>query len=182
MARGLIGVGIAFAILAVDLERGDLELPANFTKLAAATAIAFWFLGWFETVLWVALVALLIPVVDTWSVFAGPTKHIVEERPEVFTVLSFAFPLPGEHAAANLGLPDLLFFALFLATAARFSLRVAWTWVAMVASFGVTTLLAVWRDDGMPALPMLSLAFLIANADLLWRAFRNRRTEPEGLA
>ncbi len=70
------------------------------------------------------LVALVIPWVDAYSVWRGPTKQIVEHHEHVFTVLSFAFPVPGEHAAANLGVPDLLFFALFLAAAARFGLRV----------------------------------------------------------
>ena len=54
----------------------------------------------------------------------GPTNQIVKHHQHVFTTFSFAFPVPGEHAAANLGLPDLLFFALFLAAAARFGLRV----------------------------------------------------------
>jgi hypothetical protein len=40
----------------------------------------------------------------------------------------------------------------------------------MTLSFGATLALAVWRDlDGLPALPLLSLGFLLANADLLWR-------------
>ena len=63
------------------------------------------------------LVASIIPWVDAYSVWRGPTKQIVEHHEHVFTVLSFAFPVPGEHAAANLGVPDLLFFALFLGAA-----------------------------------------------------------------
>ena len=43
----------------------------------------------------------------------------------------------------------------------------------MTASFGATIALAVWLDlGGLPALPLLSLAFLVANADLLWREVR----------
>ena len=94
----------------------------------------------------------------------------------VFSTLSFAFPVPGEQSAANLGLPDLLFFSLFLAAAARFRLRVLATWALLVASFGATIAIAVaWDKLGLPALPLLSLAFLLANADLLWRALRNKR-------
>ena len=66
------------------------------------------------------LIACIIPWVDAYSVFFGPTKTITEKHGHVFTTLSFAFPVPGENGAANLGLPDLLFFALFLAAAARF--------------------------------------------------------------
>ena len=46
----------------------------------------------------------------------------------------------------------------------------------MTASFGATIVLAVWRDlGGLPALPLLSLAFFLANGDLLWRQFRRER-------
>jgi hypothetical protein len=125
----------------------------------------------------VTLVALLIPFIDSYSVWRGPTRHIVDEQREVFTTLSFAFPVPGEHGSANLGLPDLLFFALFLAAAVRWRLRVFWTWLAMVLSFGATMAIAVWWDvGGLPALPGISIAFLAVNADLLWKDLRARRT------
>ena len=172
-ARGLLLVGLALAALAAMLEAADLEVPANFAKLAAMTALAFWFLEFFESASWVALVALIIPVVDAFSVWRGPTHHVLSERREIFNVLSFAFPVPGEDGAANLGLPDLLFFGLFLAACARFGLRAGWTWLAMTLSFGATLALTVWLDvDGLPALPLLSLAFVAVNADLLWRRAR----------
>jgi hypothetical protein len=280
--RGLIGAAVAFAVLAAVASTADLDVLANFSKLAAATAAAFWFLTFFENALWVALVALLIPFVDAYSVFRGPTKHIISERPEVFTALSFAFPLAGERqalvlwrkpladgpytysvfrvpggkrndeplkdengdgevgwlegeldadrdyryaiaayrrgmnvgetsivtreedldegmkrgpvtsselaptdvrvesvdASAKLGLPDLLFFALFLAAAETFRLRVRATWLLMTASFGSTLALTyfLWVG-GLPALPLLAIAFLAANADLLWRQFGARKQD-----
>jgi hypothetical protein len=171
----------AFAAATAVLELLDLDVAANFTKLAAVTAAGWWFLGFFEAASWVLLVALLIVPVDILSVARGPTKHIVEEQPEVFDLLSVAFPIPGVHASAQLGLPDILFFALFLGAADRFGLRVAWTWVAMVLSFGLTLATAVWLDvGGLAALPLLSAAFVIPNADLLWRSFRSRRQKNPG--
>ena len=275
--RGLAGAAVAFAVLAVVASTADLDVLANFAKLAAATAVAFWFLTFFESALWVALVALLIPFVDAYSVWRGPTKHIITERPEVFTALSFAFPLPGERqvlllwkeptaggpatfdvlrspegrrnntrlrdenangevgfleaeldarrdysytivaktgertgstsvearaedvndglrraettsrfapsdvrvesvdSSAKLGLPDLLFFALFLAAADAFALRKRFTWLLMTASFGITLAFTYYLwVDGLPALPLLAIGFLVANADLLWRTFRGR--------
>jgi hypothetical protein len=125
----------------------------------------------------VVLVAVIIPWVDAYSVWRGPTKQIVEHHEHVFSVLSFAFPVPGEHAAANLGLPDLLFFALFLAAAERFGLRVFATWLGLVAGLGITIALTVWFElSGLPALPGIALGFLVPNADLVWRAVR-RPTE-----
>ena len=174
-APGLLLVGLAFVALSVILLAADLAPAANFTKLAAAVALGFWFLSLFESVLWVALVALIIPVVDSLSVWAGPTRHIVEDRPDVFTTLSFAFPLPGEEDAAQLGPPDLFFFALFLAATVRFGLRTRLTWLAMALSFGATLALTVAVGAlGFPALPFLAVAFLAVNADLLWRRYRAR--------
>jgi hypothetical protein len=173
VARGLLPVGLAFVILAAVLTYADFDVFANFARLGATTCIGWWFLGYFETVSWVVLVAAIIPWVDAYSVWRGPTKHIVENHEHVFTVLSFAFPVPGEHSAANLGVPDLLFFALFLAAAARFGLRVLATWVALVASLGATIALTVWLElSGLPALPAIAIGFLLPNADLLWRRLR----------
>ncbi len=175
LARGLLPVGVAFAVLAAVLTYADFDVFANFARLGAATFIGWWFLGYFETLSWVVLVAAIIPWVDAYSVWRGPTKHIVENHEQVFTVLSFAFPVPGEHAAANLGIPDLLFFALFLAAAARFGLRVLPTWLALVAALGGTIALTVWLElSGLPALPAIALGFLVPNADLLWRRLRLR--------
>jgi hypothetical protein len=175
-ARRLLLLALVFLALTVLLEAAGLEAVANFTKLAVMTTFAFWFLDFFETVLWVALVALVIPIVDSFSVWRGPTRHIVEEQPQIFEVFSFAFPSPGGETSANLGLPDLLFFALFLAAAAKWNLRVGWTWIALTASLGLTMLLAVvWDVAGLPALPGLAFAFLLPNADLLWNEFQRWR-------
>ena len=174
-AQGLLLVGLAFGVFAATAEVADLDVVANFAKLGALTALGFWFLSYFENLSWIALVAGLVPWVDAYSVWRGPTRHIVEEREEVFTTLSIAFPLPGERASANLGLPDLLFFALFLAASVRFRLRPRWTWLALTASFGVTMALAVGLDvAGLPALPGLSLGFFLPNADLIWKQLRDR--------
>ena len=169
-ARGLVPAAIALGLLAWAFHVADWETPENFCKLFAVTAVGFAFLRWFEDLNWVVLVACIIPFVDAFSVFSpnGPTNEIVNHHEHVFTTFSFAFPIPGENATANLGLPDLLFFSLFLAAAARFGLRTGLTWVAMTLSFGATLAIAsVWRG-GLPALPLLATAFLAVNGDLIW--------------
>jgi hypothetical protein len=174
--RRLVAVLVLFALVTVALELADLDIAANFAKFATVAIAGWWFLGFFEAVSWVVLVALLIVPVDIFSVAQGPTKIIVEEQPQVFDVLSVAFPVPGEHASAQLGLPDILFFALFLAAAERFGLRTGWTWIAMVVSFGLTLFSTVYFDvAGLPALPLLSAGFVVANADLLLRSWRARK-------
>jgi hypothetical protein len=178
LSRRLLPSALALAALTVLFHVAGWATPENLAKLCAVTLFGFWFLGYFEAVSWVVLVALIIPWVDAFSVFShrGPTHKIVENHPYALTLLSYAFPIPGEDNAAYLGVPDLLFFALFLAAAARFGLRVGWTWVALVASFGATIALAVELGlAGLPALPLLSLAFLAPNADLLWTKLRAAR-------
>ena len=177
--RGLLIAAIAFGWWAAAFHYAEWNTPENFCKLFALTALGFWFLGWFEALSWVVFIALIIPFVDAYSVFSprGPTNLIVTEHEHVFTdYLSFAFPVPGESGSANLGLPDLLFFALFLAAAARFALRPGLTWLLMTLSFGATLAAAAyWR--GVPALPLLAIGFLAANADLIWQRLRPERRE-----
>jgi hypothetical protein len=177
---GLWAAVLVFAGLAVAFSILNWEAPASFAKLAAATFAGWLFLEFFEEASWVVIVALVIPWVDAYSVWRGPTNTIVQHHEGIFQKLSFAFPVPGENNTANLGIPDMLFFALFLAAASQFKLRTLLTWVLMTASFGVTIVLAVWLDlGGLPALPLLSLAFLTANGDLLWRRVRARDPSPE---
>jgi hypothetical protein len=174
--RLLGGAVIALVLVTAMLEIADLDVAANFVKFAAVTAAGWWFLSFFEAVSWVLLVALLIIPVDIFSVFRGPTKVIVEQQPQVFDLLSIAFPLPGEANSAQLGLPDVLFFALFLGATVAFGLRTFPTWIAMTLSFGLTLTLAVAAEiGGLPALPLLSAAFVLVNARLIWRSFRDRR-------
>jgi hypothetical protein len=174
-ARGLLPVGLAFAVLAAVLTWADVNVFANFARLAAATLIGWWFLRWFEDLSWVVIVAAIIPFVDSLSVWRGPTKTITTKHPKVFDVLSFAFPVPGEHAAAQLGIPDLLFFGLFLAASARFGLRVYWTFAGMLVGLGLTIAATTeFATLGLPALPGIALGFLVPNADLIYRQLRRK--------
>ena len=178
-SRRLWIAAVVLALLAVAFEFLEWQAPASFAKLGSATFAGWILLEVFEEVSWVVTVALIIPWVDAYSVWRGPTNTIVEHHRGVFERLSFAFPAPGQESTANLGIPDILFFAVFLAAADRFGLRTRLTWLLMAASFGVTIALAVWLDlGGLPALPLLSLAFLRANADLLWRQMRFRSASP----
>ncbi len=177
-ARGLLPTGVAFALLAGVLTWADIDVFANFARLAAATLIGWWFLGWFEDVSWAVLIAVVIPFADALSVWRGPTKQIVSKHAHVFDILSFAFPVPGEHSAANLGIPDLLFFALFLGAAARFSLRVLPTFIGLVTGLGLTIAATVeFNVSGLPALPGIALGFLVPNADLLVADLRELRRQ-----
>ena len=175
-SRGLLLVAIALGVLAVVLRTAGLGVAFDLAKLGAFTAVGFWFLSYFEALSWVVLVAVIVPWVDAVSVWRGPTDYIVSEKPGLFQDLAVGFRVPGEEGAAQLGPPDILFFALFLAAAVRFGLRPFWTWLTMTALLGATLALAAGFDiNGLPALPALCLGFLLPNADLLWRELRRTR-------
>ncbi len=277
---------ILAALVATFLYLGGETLAASIPKLAAAALVGFIFLRFCEKLWLLVAIALLAPVMDTISVWRGPTNRILTTAPQVFDAFSVASPIPGERsitlswdaprgsqiagyliyrrrggggerrltkkpfclpedacgrsvaftnfaqpagaqavyriviagtagktseatvsvpavgdgkahasvrsdplapkdlkaetapATAGLGLSDVIFFALFLAGAVRFRLRPVATWLALVASVGVTGVLADYGDffalKGFPAIPGLSLAFLLANGDLIWQRLRSR--------
>ena len=170
--------GLGFAALAVLAHFAELDVIGNLAKLFALVLVGFWFLSWFENAIWAALIAVIIPWVDVISVWRGPTNYVTEKQPELFGDVSIAFRVPGEHGSANLGPPDVLFFALFLAAARRFGLRVAATWIAITTLLGATLIVSSLADEGLPALPAICLGYLIPNADLLWTALRRHGRAP----
>ena len=169
---------LVLALLALLFTVTHHGLEANFAKLFAALFAGWAFLSLFEALSWVVIIALVIPFVDIISVWRGPTHSITTKHFHVYLDVAIAFLVPG-GGAAYLGPPDVLFYALFLGAAARWRLRVGWTWVATTFMYGLTVVIANVADvGGLPALPFLSFGFLLANADLLWRRLRPVRAEP----
>ena len=177
-SRSVVPIAGCAIALTVLCDLAGLASLFNVAKLIALTAIGYLFMQVFEALSWVVVIALLIPWVDAISVWRGPTDYVVTEQPGLFERVAIAFRLPGEEGYANIGPPDILFFALFLATAARYGLRVGWTWLAMVGLLVVTLLLTTSLDvTGLPALPAIAFGFLLPNVDLIWRAWRERGLE-----
>ena len=173
-ARGLLPLAGSLAVLAVLAEVADLEVLANVAKLAAVTFFAFWFLELFEELVLLVVIAAIVPFVDAYSVFRGPTGHIVEHHSNVFNYFSVYWALPGEPNGPRLGIPDVL-SSRSTSRQVRFSLRPGWRGLAMVAALGATIAITVWADvAGLPALPALSVGFLVPNADLIWAQLRRR--------
>ncbi len=159
-------------VAAIGLGAANLNVASNFAKFAALTTLGWLFLRLFEGLYLAVVVALVIPWVDAYSVWRGPTRSITDHHPAVFTKLSIAFVVPA-NPPARLGLPDVLFFSVFLAASARFALRPFWTWLGMCAGLAITIALTTyWSTGGLPALPAISLGFLLPNADLIWKRLR----------
>ena len=176
----LVSATLVAGGLPVALSLAGADSAANGAKLGCYALAGFCFLTLFEELWWIALVAALIPWVDIWSVAAGPTQYVVEQKPGVFDRVAVALPSFHGTSTLNIGPPDVLFFALFLAAADRFRLRVAATWLAMTGLLAATLVLVwAWSDvRGLPALPAIALGFLLPNADLVWRDVRRLRARP----
>ncbi len=166
---------LVLAVATVVLSELGAPVLANIAKFTAVSGAGLLFLSAFDSLSWAVTVALIIPWVDAYSVWRGPTKSITENHPAVFSRLSVAFVVPG-GGSARLGLPDILFFSVFLGASVRWNLRPAWTWLAMSAGLGITiALTTVWSTSGLPALPAIALGFLLPNADLIWKQLAEAR-------
>ena len=173
------GMGLVVCWIVLDVL--GLDALADVAKLASFAILGFWLLSLFDELWWIALVALIIPWIDVWSVATGPTRYVTHRQPGFFEHVSVALPVTGEHGSLNVGPPDVIFFALFLAAADRFRLRVGWTWICMTAALSLTIVLVWLTDVGLPALPADALGFLVPNADLIWRHVQSARRERRAL-
>lgn len=176
----LTAAALPLAILFVWLGWAPL---ANVAKVVAAAALGIWIAEELEKLSWIVIVAVVSAAVDVVSVAAGPTKAILDKGPVVVGYFTVAVTWAGytySEAYTGLGISDVIFLALYLGSARRFGLRVGWSAVAMVVSFLATIAAAMWWT-ALPALPLLSVAFLAVNGDLLWRKLR-RGGGPAGAA
>ena len=147
---------------------------ANVAKIVAAGALGIWIAEELEQLSWIVVVAAVSAVVDIVSVAVGPTRALLGKGPVVVGYFTVAVTWMGysyNEAYTGLGVSDVIFFALYLGAARRFGLRVGWSAVAMVASF-LATIAAAMYWTALPALPLLSVAFLAVNGDLIWRKVR----------
>ena len=168
------GIGLACAVAGTVV---NVVALSDLGKIAFGAGVGYWLgssLGELTSDLRVIVVlAVAAGVFDAASVFLpqGPTHLLLTKAPQTVAYFVVAFPTMGyavRDAYSGLGTTDVLFFCLYLAAAVGFGLRVRLTLVAMVASFVATVTVALY-SRALPALPLLSLAFLASNADLIVR-------------
>jgi hypothetical protein len=120
-------------------------------------------------------IAVVLLIVDIFTVYAGPTGEALEKAPELVEKLSVGLPEMGSAAGpeggkglaylGGAGLGDFIFLGLFLAAAWRYNLRFNRTFWLIFALMAVTMLglLLVPVLPGVPMLPAIAIAFIIAN-------------------
>lgn len=165
----LVSLGAAgLAALAIALGLGTLESVA---KVVFGATAGLWISLMLTTAGQIFLIAALILVVDFYSVFLGPTRKMVESGSRWVDHLTIGLPTLGVDALSRLGISDIIFFSLFIGCTLTFRLRRLLSALAMTGSFVGTMIVGVAFDRGVPALPLLSIFFLLANADLLYRRY-----------
>jgi hypothetical protein len=167
------------AVAGLLIAAGLPGTPATLVKLVAAACAGFALAVLLRTPAELAAIAVLVAAVDALSVAAGPTHVIVEHHADVLDTFTLAFHPLGSAGAAQIGVSDFVFLALFVAAARRMGLRRRATWAAMTASLGATAAISYALDATLPALPLLSLGLLLPNADLLWARHRGTRASPD---
>ena len=177
--RLAVAAGGGAAVAGLLIAAGLPGTPATLAKLVAAACAGFALAVLLRTPFELAGIAVLVATVDALSVAAGPTHVIVEHHTDVLDTFTLAFHPLGTFGAAQIGVSDFVFFALFVAAADKMGLRRRATWAAMTASLGVTAAMSYATDAALPALPLLSLGLLLPNADLLWARHRGTRASPD---
>jgi len=172
----LIVVGIVSAVLLSRLGWFAAAVPF---KVVLAASIGVLLGRQVAEAWWLVVVAGVALVADVWSVFAGPTKVVVEKAPVVLDYLLIHFPVLGVAGSGmGLGMSDVIFLSLFAAGSAGAGLRPVAGFLAMAASFLVTVTVALVWKPALPALPFLAVAFLAVNSGRfvgLARSARDRR-------
>ena len=176
-------VGFPLAVIArpEEVESGSGLLLAlalvlsNLFRIVAAACVGVALARYVSSVGVVLLIVAVAVASDLLSVFAGPTRVLLEEGSPVLDVLVLVFPTFGSVLGFGLGASDFVFLALFAAASRSLGLRYAATLISLcLATFAaVTTGLLLGRP--LPARPFVAVGFVVANADLILASLARRR-------
>jgi hypothetical protein len=167
--RALLVLVAAGALLLVALLNvANVGAAATPIEALAYSAVG----GLFALALLSPALALALPVfvaaVDAVSTLAGGLSEVLANagQTQPGDPLSLELPDWGNGLpAGRLGISDAVFAGVFLVYARRFGFRPVGTaialWVAMVAAVA----LKVWLDRAVPVMPLMAVAYFLANAD-----------------
>ena len=178
---GALGLSSAFLARPEDLENGSgvfvlLALSlADLSRILAAACVGIALARYITSVGVVLIIVLAAIASDLFSVFAGPTRVLVQEDSPILDGLLLVFPTFGSALGFGLGVSDFIFLALFAAASRFLDLRYAATLlgVCFAAFLAVTAGLLLQRP--LPALPFIAVAFLLVNADMIVSSLVKRR-------
>lgn len=178
----LLGFGAVAAVLgglSAILARPDVLLGgwaivpllalfvSNILRISAAAALGISLARHVASPAIALLIAAVATATDLFSVFAGPTKAMVEKSAPALDFLLVIFPTFGQALGFALGISDFIFLALFITMSRLLNLRHIPTTIAVCAGTLLAMTTSLLLERPLPALPFISLAFVLVNVDLI---------------
>ncbi len=169
--RGLAWAIVPALALAGVAASPLAEVPAamivTVALLAAGTLVGGVVGGAIERAGHLLVVAILSAIVDAFSVLStsGPTAQILEVDAAV-NVLLLPWPMLGAGSVEPiLGVGDITFAAIYLGAARRHGLSIRRTVLALACGLAATAMAVLVTERGLPALPFLGAAVVIAHPE-----------------
>lgn len=168
-ALAWIAIPIGALVIVAVAEIPELAAAAIVTSalLAAGTLLGAVVGAAIEKPGHLLVVAVISAAVDVFSVLhpSGPTAQLLEVEQAV-SVLILPWPMLGSSEIQPLlGVGDITFSAIYLAAIRRNGLSVPRTIVALAIAFAVTLGIVLVLERGIPALPLLGLAVIVAHPE-----------------
>ena len=168
--RALIGVAIpALALCALAFRPAEPDLTGALVVTAALLAGATLVgaaVGWaIEHPGQLLFVAIVSSAADAGSVFhpSGPSAVMAQSQ-AALSLVALPWPMLGTAAIEPLlGAGDVVFTALYLASARRHGLSVGRTVAALLVGYGLTAGVVLLFQVAVPALPLLGLTIVVAH-------------------
>jgi hypothetical protein len=188
--RALLALPLPVAVLAsvayADRALPDLAAAALVTAalLAAGTLVGGVIGRAIESAGHLVVVAIVSALVDIFSVVhpEGPTAQIVQIETAI-SVLLLPWPILGtSEIVPILGVGDITFAALYVASARQHGLSARRTLIALTAGFAATLVTVLVTNAGVPALPFLGAAMVVAHPEARRVPPKDRRKAAIGLA
>lgn len=169
-ATAVLGFLIAFPARPDVLAEGPRILPlaalvlSNTLRVISAATLALALARYVASPSIALLIAGVATASDIFSVFAGPTKALLQQDSPVLDFLLLLFPGFGTSLGFGLGLSDFIFLAFFAYVShllnLRYYLTLAFGGLAAIIALSASLLL----QYPLPALPFISLSFVLVNA------------------
>jgi hypothetical protein len=182
LALGAAGSGFLFAALArpENLEEGSGFLAsfalflADLCRILAAASVGVSLARHVSSAGVILLVAAVATASDLFSVFAGPTRTLVEEDSPILDLLLLVFPTFGSAPGFGLGASDFVFLALFAAASRFLNLRYPATLLCVCSATLLVMITGLLLERPLPAIPFVAGAFVLVNADLILASLMKR--------
>ena len=168
-----LGLSSAFFASPEDLVDGSGVLMllalsfADLSRILAAACLGIVLARHITSVGVVLIIVLAAIASDLFSVFAGPTRVLVEEDSPILDGLLLVFPTFGSALGFGLGVSDFIFLALFAAASRFLNLHYVATLLGVCFAAFLAVSAGLLLERPLPALPFIAVTFVLVNADLI---------------